>query len=386
MHLCVWNGVLRAWKTSRWLAVAVTLSIAVLLPTYNQSAAQVASDANMAMNDPDQVAWHIFTQISQPANNGTDDVLWETWADQDSVYTNDPANPPAWPGAEHRIKRLGPSLQHLSAQLPPDIAPGQDDVHINRAAFDYVVSNQLWYLSGLAAYAQQHPVKFPIDAIAVKARWATITPDQKSRYHWVEGDVIRDGKRTRELVGLVSLHISSKLIPNWLWATFEQVDNPGRCDYIGCHDSFGQVPASVLPNSLGTGQVYPPEERTAAVVDLYNRAGLGPEWINYRLKGTQVNFTGPTGAPTLLGNSVTEKGFVPTSSCMTCHARATINPQQASLQAFQQNTPPVSYNGVPDPAWFTGADSQGSQFLYYQTDFLWELPFIELIRSTDGGA
>jgi hypothetical protein len=38
------------------------------------------------------------------------------------------------------------------------------------------------------------------------------------------------------------------------------------------------------------------------------------------------------------------------------------------------------------PAWFTGANSQGNQFLYYQTDFLWELPFIDLIRSTDGGA
>jgi hypothetical protein len=36
-------------------------------------------------------------------------------------------------------------------------------------------------------------------------------------------------------------HISSKDIPNWIWATFEHVGNPGRCDYTGCNDSYGEL-------------------------------------------------------------------------------------------------------------------------------------------------
>jgi hypothetical protein len=33
---------------------------------------------------------------------------------------------------------------------------------------------------------------------------------------------------------LVSMHVISKMVPNWTWATFEHKDNPGRCDVIGC--------------------------------------------------------------------------------------------------------------------------------------------------------
>jgi hypothetical protein len=361
-----------------WLPTATT-------PAYGQSNNPPAADANLAMNDPDQFAWQVFAQISQPANNGTNDVLWETWADQDSVYTNDPGQPPVWPGTTHYIKHLGPSLQHLGTNLPPDVDPGKDDVHINQATFDYVLDNQLWYLAGVAAYAQNNPVKFPTDSITVKARWAKITPAQKPRYHWFEGDVLENGTRTHELVGLVSLHVASKVIPNWAWMTFEQVDNLGRCDYIGCHDSFGQTPFNV-PTSQTLGKAYPPGMLTNGVLQLFAAGGINPEWTFYRLKGTQIDFTTPTGAPTLLGNSVTEAGFVPTSSCMTCHARATINSQQSSLQVFLQTQSLTSANGAPDPAWYTSADAQGPQTLYAQTDFLWELPFIEQIKATDGGA
>src|SRR5256885_12110082 len=35
-----------------------------------------------------------------------------------------------------------------------------------------------------------------------------------------------------------------------------------------------------------------------------------------------TEFVTTTGLPTQLGNSITEQGFVPTSSCITCHARA----------------------------------------------------------------
>jgi hypothetical protein len=51
MHSYVCNGLLRAWRSNRWLAVAVALPIAALLSGYSQSAPQVAPDPNLAMNE-----------------------------------------------------------------------------------------------------------------------------------------------------------------------------------------------------------------------------------------------------------------------------------------------------------------------------------------------
>ena len=50
---------------------------------------------------------------------------------------------------------------------------------------------------------------------------------------------------------LIALHISSKDTPNWVWATFEHVANPGRCDFTGCNDSYGYSSAD---SDIGAGQ------------------------------------------------------------------------------------------------------------------------------------
>jgi hypothetical protein len=42
------------------------------------------------------------------------------------------------------------------------------------------------------------------------------------------------------------------------------------------------------------------------------------------LKGSQVNFTNGMGRSTRLGNTITEGGFMNTSSCISCHARAAV--------------------------------------------------------------
>ncbi|MFW8588891.1 hypothetical protein ACOJBM_40890 [Rhizobium beringeri] len=52
-----------------------------------------------------------------------------------------------------------------------------------------------------------------------------------------------DGKK----YALIAMHIS-KVLPNWTWATFEHQNNPGRCDYTGCHDAYGAVVADVDAN------------------------------------------------------------------------------------------------------------------------------------------
>ena len=54
-----------------------------------------------------------------------------------------------------------------------------------------------------------------------------------------------DGKE----YALVAMHVISKLVPNWTWATFEHRDNPGRCDVLGCRDAFGAQQSVVAPLS-----------------------------------------------------------------------------------------------------------------------------------------
>ena len=116
------------------------------------------------------------------------------------------------------------------------------------------MQNNLFKVSGLkAAFNAAKPIAFPVDSIEVKANWVEVgrlkefngfagsPAEAAAAYHVNEAG----GKE----YALVSFHIISKLVPNWTWATFEHKDNPGRCDVLGCKDSFGAVDAYVAPLS-----------------------------------------------------------------------------------------------------------------------------------------
>jgi hypothetical protein len=209
----------------------------------------------------------------------------------------------------------------------------------------------------------------------------------------------------------VAIHFSSKDIPNWVWTTFEHVNNPGRCDYTGCNDSFGYQ----SPDTVGSGQAhnftrphqvcdglllpsyviepgaaYPGGQRQPALASIFTGLGIGTgdnptllpkpsdrAWLSYRLKGTQVEFTDSTGRPTHLGNNVTEAGFVTTSSCMTCHSRASSNAGGTvplPLGVFENGLTETGYlpssNGVPNAAWYYKS-GQPPTLQALQTDFVW---------------
>src|SRR5262249_26961836 len=101
------------------------------------------------------------------------------------------------------------------------------------------------------------------------------------------------------------------------------------------------------------------------------------------LKGSQVTFTNAMGRSTRLGNSITEGGFMTTSSCISCHAKATITtPSQRdkhvidpALGIFQYDAlSEVGYMqsavGVPNKDWFYGSGPRPN-LRALQTDFLW---------------
>lgn len=329
----------------------------------------VPVDPDPALNNPDLVSWQLFVKVNAPAaSTGNNNVLFESWASNGDTFTQNPQ----WPGAAPSAKILKvPALKALAPRRPglqPHVLPGgSEEVRRNKVAFDFIVKNKLHLRSGLkAAFAAGTPISFPIESIEVKANWIPVTPNMDTSTFHVN---TANGQQ----FALVSMHIISKEIPNWTWATFEHKDNLGRCDIIGCHDKFGAVVKDVNPNAQ-PGQKYPACDKTAALKNMFTAGKLEAAFSNYCLKGSQVDFTTSTGLVTRLGNSVTENGFVDTSSCMTCHSRASFNSSGNNIYGggFVGNGSP---NGPPLASWFWNNPGKPNQSMkVMQADFVWSIP------------
>ncbi|MGR3278427.1 hypothetical protein ACSYAD_25355 [Acaryochloris marina NIES-2412] len=424
------------------LANAAISQVGCKLPTQSSALLSVLQKCVVPENNPDQFAWELFAFVNQAARfqektkqgQSTNNAIWETWADDPLTFPEkpDPSQPPQWPEKlsspkqlrlRSKVEKSQPDADFIEFQknqaCTPENAPCEE-VRRNKPAFNYIMNNDLWYTQGLTAKFQsaqkallkgesvQDFIKFPLDSIEVKGDWVPITENQKSEFHW-------NYDEKGDLYGLIAMHISSKALPNWFWATFEWVDNYGRCDYIGCHDLFGVVPHN-LPSKQAINQQYSPGKITPELVSLFKEHGLteswGQEWQHYRLKGSMTDFTDSTGQPLLLGNSITEQGFVPSASCITCHSRAAVTSlgkDAFPIAGFRPFLPGVgetgskqtvgsaeiqfpngpltqSYSGSPDPNWFYRGisvqnsagvvDVQAEEILKnLQMDFVWAIPF-----------
>ncbi|MGH9419499.1 MAG: hypothetical protein ACRD3J_05955, partial [Thermoanaerobaculia bacterium] len=186
--------------------------------------------------------------------------------------------------------------------------------------------NTLKTLTGQLAYGATHnPLTFPNPAVEVKVDWLPAT-SLSPAFNCTTNPPA--GVYTETIAGtcyaLVALHFSSKLDPNWLWATFEpqnKTTNPNRCNpnlYVNCNDPWGSNPAS--SNGAATAP-------TPALVSLMTQAGLPKVFQNYRLVGTETVFVNGQNQPIQLGNSFTEfnAGVSPhQASCITCHHYASV--------------------------------------------------------------
>lgn len=153
-----------------------------------------------------------------------------------------------------------------------------------------------------------------------------------------------------ECHALVGIHLSSKTMLNWMWATFEpnsKVTNPNRCDpklYGPCLDRWGTT--SSQPYGKGQPPQQSPELRQAMA-----EAQLHPAFRNYFLTGVQTEFVDSTGKPTQLGNSFVEfnQGVPPgQSSCITCHQYAFFDGKQPARGApeYHYGRPPRGWPGI----------------------------------------
>lgn len=339
--------------------LTLSLTLAALGPVAAQELTTPADDRAMA-----QLAWEEFVAANRPADNGDGQLEWETWATAAAVYSHR-REPPKWGQVNERrieavlvqqeiLARLEARRRGLDAVDDDDlveVASSPSEVRYNRTAFDWIALKSLWYLQGqelqyqLLRRGEPVDVVFPAGSVAVKVAWKPLSgDDDPARYYTVTW--------RGHTYGLVGFHVTSKRFPDWFWATFEQVDNPGR-RLVSSYDPFG------YPTGDDGGM-------SQGLRDLFLAAGMSPElWSHYRLNGEQIAFTDATGRPVVLANSVIEAGVTTRSSCMTCHSRSSIG-EQADRLAVE----PVV--GAPDPSWFW-TESGERQPVYLSLDFLWSL-------------
>jgi hypothetical protein len=354
-------------------------------------------DAAAAANRSDEYAWRLFVALNWPADLiarradrrarfGADrPVVWESWRSAGEVYLENGADPGAWtvrsgqglaPDRRFEVFSLRdlPNARHIVAgRMVPVIDPFAGasrltEIRMNRPAFDYIRTRELYNLEGqMRAYAHGPTVSFPAGAKEVKAKWRPITEGERARYHSV---LVTQADGTTRRYGLTALHIVSKDLPNWFWATFEHVDNPLQPDGEGWQ----------LPSRDGFS-CRSNEDCRAAPRDI----GLeGTVWQNYRLRGTLTDFVDPAGRPLRLANSELETGLQTSASCITCHARASLGvlagaPVRLPIFDARADARGVvaarrGFVGLPEMQWFEQRASAGSpQVVFERQDFVWSL-------------
>lgn len=358
----------------------------------------------------EETAWRIFAAINCQSNG---QLTWETWPEQ-YCWLN-PGKPGCSDGAKVRrlhasklqVKNLadnshlpdegsamltlfsfsGPKRKQPPASLKPFVpknlvkgAQFYEEVHVSPAETTFITSPpggtgmNLLTLTGQAAYlnATTNPLQFPTGAVETKMDWlpsdslnSSVAFDcDKNKPKGVYTEVI-EGK----CYALVGMHISSKLFPNWLWATFEpqnKITNPNRCNpklYNQCIDPWGSNPAV----SMGADTA-----ATKNLTDLMDQARLAPELRNYRLVGTQTDYDQPVASGGSLGNSFVEfNAQVPPhqSSCVTCHSYAMMN-VATTLPRENQYAGPFPGNS------HTGRPGKIPPGNWQRQDFSWFLGFM----------
>ena len=132
---------------------------------------------------------------------------------------------------------------------------------VNRKEFEYLVENGLYFLEGQEAFSKKHQVSFPLNsdteygAIEIKLAWKVLTPAEIASHRFLVRKLpvvsyrpscstppeavvpahhsgnAADNKSSEptppQTLGLIGMHIAmrTRSSPQWIWATFEQIDN-----------------------------------------------------------------------------------------------------------------------------------------------------------------
>jgi hypothetical protein len=358
-----------------------------------------AADASQAQFD--QYSWQMFVALNWPAmagRRGNPDctrqpgaagyTVWQTYKTVAEIFLPGAANPGPWntPLAARNLSIINIAALKNSSQVNAvdqavggwliDQAgnPTYYDISANQTSYNYILANQ-FYNADVVGKARD--IRFPYGAIEIKSSWRILTPrDNASRYLTLNAQVTRFDSQGRPIgvgnayLGLVGLHIITKAsgYPQWIWSTFEQVDNvppkaqrngqwvdqpvagvnysyfnpsapaaslnqsPCNWQTQGAHLVCVPKPGTTFQTPNPLDRLYPIAADTQQVNARYRSdPGLQNSVLKYyQLVTTQRprfpdNPGNPLGQPTpaLSANVTLESYIQPNSSCMNCHSMAT---------------------------------------------------------------
>src|SRR5271166_501555 len=256
----------------------------------------IANATAPVQNDFDIFSWRSFVALNWPANpDGTPNKgvmigqepaerrVWEFYMAPEDVFLSD-GSKPTW----HSPKNVLGSFQMTKA--PPEIQgtfldalhfPVVDQsknfvvfsIRLNKDEFDHIVDNGLYNKEGQKGSTPlgEKFVSFtsgtkdgPVGAIEIKTAWRVFPPDPApdpkilARYYIrdvvlnipKENSATGDALKITVKVGLVGFHIAHKTknAPQWVWSTFEHVDNLTAPDGL-MPTFFNPACADCLPNA-----------------------------------------------------------------------------------------------------------------------------------------
>jgi len=357
---------------------------------------------NTVQRAADLFSWQQFIAINWPAAKGrrgepaADQPLdagsprvWETWKEAFEVYRPGGARPAAWGsnptfpaacgGAGKLLIRtskvsdvVDQTLQALPADgtLPASLKDQKGrlvryEIRLNKPLFDYVVKRGL-YKGDVQAKAAS--IDFPDGSQLVKAAWRELDGDEANYFIATDACVCEDkGVDTPsncqiKRMGLAGLHLMTRTAsaPQWIWSTYEQVDNVTAlhpavkplnnpaCSAASCPpnkqtpDGVPTQLSRVIPIPDKDPDCSKPEQAVNNVVALNADmqkalAQAQSPLANYALINTQWPVPGGKAKPktvfdvrpALLGNTTMEAFSQNTSSCMGCHVMSrTLNPNR----------------------------------------------------------
>jgi hypothetical protein len=252
----------------------------------------------------DHFAWQAFIALNWPAQaEGRPSTIktisdlsaprvWDFWRPADTIFLGQGAAPSPWVAERQESSHYNWKSawrQHTTAasSLQAFSGPLVDlnghwvryQIRVNKPEFDYIRDNGLYSLDGQVAFSQRethNQVELPLNigtkrhgAIEIKLAWKELGPgDDPKRFYTREltSEVSEPPDANGQprpapppfKAGLVGMHISlrTESSPEWIWATFEQIDNvrsnhaaDGHATHPNFYDPASLQPVNQLPTA-----------------------------------------------------------------------------------------------------------------------------------------
>ncbi len=296
-------------------------------------------DAPSTRLDPyptfDNFAWRAFLALNWPARSGDDGRgepdraralgdpgprVWETFKSSYELFQIGPDGRPIAPSAyasfagrnpcgdgfDNRTKTLASFVPYAEFNQPgfavgeflnPLVAQNHTytryEIRLNQPEYDAIATSG--WAEGRNLPDAGHPADLPIGSIAVKASWRILTDADtaavRARYYIVRDANVVDVAKSlaaskivcsKSDIALVGMHlmVKTRYRPQWLWSTFEHVDNvpPAGKGEAREPDAKGAgAPYSYFDETQPDRRLPPLGSRDAEPISIANPPKLDPE-------------------------------------------------------------------------------------------------------------